>query len=134
VSFNPQYPHEPASLAVNYRNEAEANSPAAPCLGSVNEPAAVKGNLCVYRGKQAGGEAAEDKNITEPGEEVTPNGAFRIPQSGFIVNKGLCNQEGNECNVAFGVVFRTAQFAHPSTTVTTASYLAAFGSWAVTAN
>jgi hypothetical protein len=134
VSFSPQYPHEPSSLVVTYKNEAESKVPnVPPCLGSPNEPAAVKGNLCVYRGEQAGSET-EDKNITEPGEEVTPGGAFRIPKSGFIVNKGLCNQEGNECQTGFGVVFRTAQFANPSTTVTAASYLDAFGSWAVTAN
>jgi hypothetical protein len=134
VAFNPQYPQaEPSTLHLNYRNEAEAKSPKAPCLGSVNEPAAVKGNLCVYRGETKGTEG-EDKNITEPGAEVAPNGAFAVPQSKFILNGGECNELESQCRTGVLVVFRTAQFAEPGVTVTAASYLNAIGSWAVTAN
>jgi hypothetical protein len=130
VSFSPKYPEEPSSLTVTYRNEAESKGVVPPCLGGPNEPQAVKGNLCVYRGEQAGGEA-EDKNITEPTASAQ---AFGVPKGAFIANKGACNQEGHECQVGFAIIFRTAQFASPSTVTTAASYLNASGSWAVTAN
>jgi hypothetical protein len=134
VAFEPGYPQtEPHSLHLNYRNENEAKSPKAPCLGSVNEPQAVKGNLCVYRGEQVGGEA-EDKNIIEPAAEVAPNGAFAVPQAKFILNGGECNELESQCRTGILVVFRTTGFTSPAGTVAAASYLDARGSWAVTAN
>jgi hypothetical protein len=133
VSFSPKYPLEPSTLTLNYRNEAEAGSPTPPCLGSINEPQAEKGNLCVYRGATKGKET-EDKNITEPNAEVTPFGPFTTPHGEFIPPKGTCVAATGNCQTAVMVVFRTAQFAEPGVTVTAASYLNAFGSWAVTAN
>ena len=135
VSFNPKYPESPSTLSLTYRNEAEARAPAAPCLGSVTEPQAVKGNLCVYRGEQRGTEPTEDKNITEPNAEVLPNGTFKTPKGEFIANKGACITETDNCQTGVMVVFRTAQFAEPApVTVTAPSSLNASGSWAVTAN
>jgi hypothetical protein len=133
VSFNPRYPEKPSTLKPTYKNEAESKAPAAPCLGSVNEPAAEKGNLCVYRGAKKGTEK-EDKNITEPNAEVTPLGPFTTPSGEFIAPKGSCITASDNCQTAVMVVFRTAQFAEPAVTVTEASYLNASGSWAVTAN
>src|SRR5262249_16941351 len=136
VSFDPKYPLEPSTLKLTYRNEAEAEAPTLPCVGSVNEPTAERGNLCVYRGLQKGKEA-EDQNITEPGAEVLPYGPFATPHGEFIgaSQKFECNTKGGgNCQTAVMVVFRTAQFAEPAVKVTADSYLDARGSWAVTAN
>jgi hypothetical protein len=132
VSFNPRYP-EATALKLTYKNEAESKSPAAPCSGSVNEPVAEHGNLCVYRGPTKGTET-EDKNITEPNAQVTPLGPFTTPSGEFIAPKGSCVTAADNCQAGVLVIFRTAQFAEPGVTVTAASYLNAFGSWTVTAN
>jgi hypothetical protein len=138
VSFNPQYPvgHK---LKPRYKNETESQSPAAPCLGSPNEPVAVKGNLCVYRGLQKGKET-EDKNITEPAAIVLPWGTFATPNGEFLQNNEECNAENGQCRNGLLVLFRTAQFGEAGDlitnepkTVTAASYLNVVGSWAVTA-
>ena len=138
VSFSAKYPKEPSTLKIKYRNEAESTAPAAPCLGSVNEPTAEKGNLCVLRGAQKGKEL-EDKNITEPAAIALPWGTFSTPFGEFIANGGECNKENGQCQNGVFVVFRTAQFGETGgggepKTVTAASYLNAQGSWAVTAN
>jgi hypothetical protein len=133
VSFNPKYPIEPATLKVKYKNEAESQVPALPCVGSPNEPVAQKGNLCVLRGLQKGKEA-EDKNITEPAAIPLPWGTFSTPNGEFIKNNEECNKENGQCQNGVLVVFRTAQFAEPRVKVTAESYLNASGSWAVTAN
>jgi hypothetical protein len=132
VSFNPKYPLEPATLKLNYRNEAEAEAPKAPCFGAPNEPQAERGNLCVYRGVQRGKET-EDKNIKEPNAAGNTEG-FATPLGEFIENGKECNKESGNCQTAVMVVFRTAQFAEPGVTVTATSYLDARGTWAVTAN
>jgi hypothetical protein len=131
VSFNPKYPKEPSTLKVKYKNEAESQVPAAPCIGSTNEPVAVKGNLCVYRGLQKGREA-EDTNITEPGAEIEKT--FATPNGEGLNNNEACNNETPHCSLGVLVIFRTAQFEEPRVKVTAESYLDARGSWAVTAN
>jgi hypothetical protein len=133
VSFNPKYPIEPSTLKVKYKNEAESQAPALPCIGSVNEPVAQKGNLCVMRGVQKGKEA-EDTNITEPAAIPLPWGTFATPFGEFIANGGECNAEAGNCQTGVVVIFRTAQFGEPRVKVTAESYLDAKGSWAVTAN
>jgi hypothetical protein len=133
VSFNPKYPIEPSTLKIKYKNEAESEVPALPCIGSVNEPVAQKGNLCVYRGLQRGKET-EDKNIKEPNAAGNTEG-FATPLGEFIANGGECNKENGQCQNGVVVIFRTAQFAEPGgVSVTATSYLDARGSWAVTAN
>ena len=132
VSFNPKYPLEPATLTLNYRNETESGIPAKPCLGSVYEPQAEKGNLCVYRGAQKGKET-EDTNIKEPNAAGNTEG-FATPVGQHVENGKECPNEVGLCQTGVLVIFRTAQFAEPSVTVTAASYLDASGSWAVTAN
>jgi hypothetical protein len=133
VSFNPKYPIEPSTLKLKYKNETESQVPALPCIGSVNEPVAQKGNLCVYRGLQKGKEA-EDTNITEPAAIPLPWGTFATPLGEFIANGGECNKENGQCQNGVVVIFRTAQFGEPRVKVTAESYLDAKGSWAVTAN
>jgi hypothetical protein len=134
VSFDPRYP-EATALKVVYKNEAESKTVTPPCSGSVNEPVAEHGNLCVYRGEQKGSEAVEDKNIKEPGAAVAPEGAFAAPKGEFIVNKGSCVTAADNCQTGILVIFRSAQFAEPTpVTVAAATSLNARGSWTVTAN
>jgi hypothetical protein len=133
VSFNPKYPLEPSTLKLNYRNEAEALAPKLPCVGSVNEPQAERGNLCVYRGVTFGKEA-QDKDIREPNAAGNTEG-FRTAFGEAIASGGECNKESGNCQSAVMVVFRTNQFAEPATTtVTEFAYLDTRGTWAVTAN
>jgi hypothetical protein len=132
VSLNPKYPREPSTLKLKYKNEAESQVPALPCIGSVNEPTAEKGNLCVYRGRERGTET-EDRNIKEPNAAGNIE-TFKTPMGEFIANGGECNTETDQCQLGVLVIFRTAQFAVPQVTVTALSYLNASGSWAVTAN
>jgi hypothetical protein len=56
---------------VTYRNQTEAGSPKAPCLGSVNEPTAEPGNLCAYRG------------VASPKEPEDKGGSFKQFRSAF---------------------------------------------------
>jgi hypothetical protein len=51
-----------AVILEKYVNEKEIETPKAPCLGSVNEPKAEPGNLCVYRGGNFGSLEEQDKN------------------------------------------------------------------------
>jgi hypothetical protein len=141
VSFNPKYPTKevdealglpPATLTLHYRNEAESQAVIKPCLGSVNEPQAEKGNLCVYRGAQKGKET-EDTNIKEPNAAGNTEG-FSNPFGVHLENGQECPNESGDCQTGVLVIFRTAQFAEPRVKVTAESYLNAFGSWAVTAN
>jgi hypothetical protein len=134
VSFHAKYPLEPSTLKLKYRNEAEALAPQLPCIGSVNEPTAEKGNLCVYRGQSAAKETA-DKEIIEPKDEVIPAGAFQTPSGEHILNGGECNKETGQCQLGVLVVFRTKGFLETGGgTVAAAASLNASGSWAVTAN
>jgi hypothetical protein len=69
-------------VKANYRTaqETEASTITPPCLGSVDEPLAEPGNLCVYRGQSLGGLETQDKNaaffgFTDPvGENSTISG------------------------------------------------------------
>jgi hypothetical protein len=133
VSLNPQYPLAPSTLTLKYKNEAESLVPASPCIGSTNEPVAVKGNLCVYRGLSAAKEAA-DKNIIEPNAEIEKT--FATPNGEGLKSGEACNEESSHCNVAVMVIFRTEGFVEAGTGTVPAggAYLNARGSWAVTAN
>jgi hypothetical protein len=134
VSFNPQYRGQPATLTLTYKNEAESLSPASPCLGAPNEPIAVKGNLCVYRGSSVAKEVA-DKEIIEPQNEVSPAGTFADPLGEFFENKSTCVNETPHCNSGVLVIFRTKGFVEEGGgTVAGPAYLQARGSWGLTAN
>jgi hypothetical protein len=107
-----------------YRNEREAIEPKAPCLGSVNEPVAEPGNLCIYRGGAGfGSNENEDKNAKFVqfedlfGETVKETG------------------EANSGDLGVLIVFRTNEFALEGTHQPLAkeAKLTAAGSWAVTA-
>jgi hypothetical protein len=107
-----------------YRNEREALEPRAPCVGSVNEPVAEPGNLCVYRGGAGfGSKENEDRNAKFVqfedffGETITETG------------------EGNSGDLGVLIIFRTNEFAAEGGHLTLAkeAHLTAAGSWAVTA-
>jgi hypothetical protein len=119
-------------LKLTYRNEVEAFAPKPPCVGSPNEPTAVTGNLCVYRGASKAKEAA-DKEIIEPGAEIEKT--FTSPNGEGLNNNEACNNETSHCTLGVLVVFRTNGFLEEGGgTVAGAAYLNASGSWAVTAN
>jgi hypothetical protein len=120
----------PTSLArgekvkFTYRTEREALEPKPPCLGSVNEPVAEPGNLCVYRGGAGFGSTEnEDKNAKFVqfedffGETITKTG------------------EANSGDLGVLIIFRTDEFAIEGAHLALAkeAELTAAGSWAVTA-
>jgi hypothetical protein len=107
-----------------YRNEREALGPTAPCLGSVNEPVAEPGNLCVYRGGAGyGSKENEDANA----KFVQFEDFF-----GETVNE---TGEGNSGDLGVLIIFRTNEFGKEGAHLTLAkeAHLTASGSWGVTA-
>jgi hypothetical protein len=107
-----------------YRTEREALEPKAPCLGSVNEPVAEPGNLCVYRGGAGlGSKENEDRNA----KFVQFEDFF-----GETINE---TGEGNSGDLGVLIVFRTNEFATegPRLALAKEAHLTAAGSWAVTA-
>jgi hypothetical protein len=107
-----------------YRNEREALEPKAPCLGSVNEPVAEPGNLCVYRGGAgSGSKENEDKN------------AKFVQFEDFFGETIKETGEANSGDLGVLIVFRTNEFATegPHLTLAKEAQLTAAGSWAVTA-
>jgi hypothetical protein len=59
VSLPCEYPGEPASMKLQYKDEAENTLVKAPCLGDTREPDAEPGNLCVERGSGVPKEPAD---------------------------------------------------------------------------
>jgi hypothetical protein len=113
---------ETSTITATYRPESLSEKPEPPCLGSVNEPIAEPGNLCVYRGGNFGSEEKQDKNASFNKFEF-PNGKFAGP-----LETG---------NIGTLVVFRApnAGFKEEGTapeTLKTPAYLSAGGSWALT--
>jgi hypothetical protein len=133
ISFHPNYPLQPSTLKLTYRNEVEALAPKPPCVGSPNEPTAITGNLCVYRGASKLKEA-RDKGIIEPGAEIEKT--FTYPNGEGLNNGEACNNETSHCTLGVLLVFRTTGFNDETEVGLTAesAYLNASGSWAVTAN
>jgi hypothetical protein len=125
VSFNPKYPIEPSTLTLDYKTEPESLAPKAPCLGSVNEPQAEKGHLCIYSGSGVS---------KEPENKAAGFIGFDTPFGEAIANHGACNAESGNCQTGVLVIFRTTGWT-PAPGVTAApGYLDNRGSWAVTAN
>jgi len=134
ISFNPKYPLEPSTLKIKYKNESESGSPVLPCVGSVNEPQAEKGNLCVLRGASVAKESG-DKEIEEPETGGVGTKTFSTPLGEFLANNAECNKENGQCQSGLLVIFRTKGFVEAGTgTVAAPAYLQARGSWAVTGN
>ena len=116
-------------ITLKYRNAEEALKPEKPCLGSVEEPIAEKGFLCAYRGGAGNGSKEnEDLNVTKKEPEVFFQTFF---------GEKITEIENVHGNLGVDIVFRTVQFnatgTGPPATLTANSYMAAHGSWAVTA-
>jgi hypothetical protein len=120
--------HEKVTL--NYRNEAEALTSTAPCVGSVDEPVISPiGNFCAYRG----GKSAGSKEAGTGVGNVDRNARFVHFESGsgeVITETGLAGAG----DIGVDIVFRTNQFsAGEPETLTEEANLNAKGSWAVAA-
>jgi hypothetical protein len=112
---------ETANITAKYEPESY-EAPVEPCVGSPNEPVALPGWFCVYRGAILGGGERSfpgDKNakffkILKPnGEEVPPVGETGV--------------------LGALIAFRSDQFNEENIVKLTAeTYLVAGGSWAVT--
>jgi hypothetical protein len=110
-----------AVVAFTYRPQEVAENPVPPCLGTVNEPTAEAGHMCVYRGALSfGAEEKQDKNaafftaLDPKGENVT-----------LTKKVGLLGEL---------LVFRSSDFTEEGTTpaiLKEATILSAGGSWAV---
>ena len=129
ISFPIKLEEKEEGPVFTYRSAEEALKPEAPCLGSVDEPIAEKGNLCVYRGGAGNGsKEGEDRNVTNKKGEV-------FFQSFF--GEKIAKQEGVSGQAGVDLIFRTKQFnatgAGEPAEVTATSYMAAQGSWSVTA-
>jgi hypothetical protein len=110
---------ETAALNATYRPASVAETPEPPCLGTVDEPVAEPGNLCVYRGIQFGSEEAQDKNAKFFNFE-SPNGKFVVPGEVGVIGELI--------------VFRSDQFVEEGKVpakITAETYLSAAGSWAL---
>jgi hypothetical protein len=106
---------------VVYRNEVQTESPTPPCVGSVTEPIALPGYLCVYRTGNFGSREAQDKNAKFFGfQDLAGNATTNGAEEGGLLGELI--------------VFRTNEFnaEHPITISKEAALFAA-GSWAVTA-
>jgi len=123
-----------AKYTVTYRNAEQSLAPEAPCFGSVDEPNAVEGNLCVYRGGASFGSLeSEDKNVTN-GKGANPAPFFEDFFGEEIPNKTATSGEANQGDLGIDLVFRTLQFnaaGGAPATLTSAAYTAAHGSWAI---
>jgi len=97
--------------------EAETAGAAAGCPGSVSDPVAERGYLCVYRGQNFGSNEAEDLHARFSQFRSPPGEAEGVGRDGELI------------------VFRTDEFkeASPILELKAAAALTAEGSWAVTA-
>jgi hypothetical protein len=132
------YP-ELAGVAVHYRNATEALKPEGACKGSVDEPIAEKGSLCVYRGGAGNGSKEdEDSNVTKT--QAASSCAGKATGVFFENFFGECIEaiEGVGGQDGVDVVFRTTsptfvEGGNLTTKVTAPGKMVAHGSWAVTA-
>jgi hypothetical protein len=104
-----------------YLNEIQTGTPGSVigCNGSVNEPEAEAGFLCVYTGMTA---------TTGCLEKEWKNAKF------VAITDPAGNQAAGTTNLFFGaeVVFRTIEFTEIPTTLKAPASLCTGGSWAVT--
>jgi len=110
-------------LKLNYVPQSlSANPGAVPgCPGTVAEPTAESGNLCVYRGGNEGSDESQDLNAA---------GGTTASKTVFQSQKGVNNETGLDGEM---LLFRNTKFnsASPNTATTEAVRFAAEGSWAV---
>jgi len=105
---------------LQYVNATQAETPGSAnpdCVGSVNEPVAIGGWLCVYRGQNGGSKETQDENAA----------FFK-----FASTSGEYGGTGEDGEL---VLFRTKEFNEVTIIKHTklGSYLSAGGGWAVNA-
>ena len=126
ASFPCEYPEEPATLKVTYKDEAENTTVKAPCLGSTNEPDAEPGNLCATRGSGI---------PKEPTDGEVKFIQFTTPFGEEFKSGTSLSSESDQGRVGMLLQFRTTKFNAAGTeTIPTAIHFQAKGSWAVRAN
>src|SRR5205823_13095271 len=92
-------------VKLNYRNEAEALTATAPCLGSPDEPViSPTGNFCAYRG---GGLGAKETGAIGNVDKNTKFFGFESFRGEKITETG----EGGAGDIGVDITFRTNQFA-----------------------
>ena len=119
-------------VKLNYRNEAEALTATAPCVGSVSEPVIVPtGNFCAYRGGKGAGSKETGTGVGNVDKNVTSTPFFQGAAGEKIEETGLAG-EGDD---GVFIVFRTREFSTgaPEESLALESNLNAKGSWAVAA-
>jgi hypothetical protein len=114
-------------VKLNYRTEEQSKTPAAPCLGSVNEPIAEPGNLCAYRGGAGSGSK-------ETGEGSIDRNAKFVKFEDFFGESFAETGFENSGDLGVDIVFRTTEYNEGEpVTLKAEAILNAKGSWAVTA-
>jgi hypothetical protein len=121
------------AVTVNYRNETEALSATAPCIGSVAEPVVEPvGNFCAYRGGNTAGIKEKGEgvgNVDKDVKFVTFEAA-----NGDKIAPGEKTGTSGDGDDGLLIVFRTNQFNEGAPeTVTEEAHLNGVGSWAVAA-
>jgi hypothetical protein len=108
-----------------YRSEAVSSTPTPPCVGSLNEPNAEAGALCVYRGGDKGMKESEDKNAKFV--------KWADALGNYYANEALTAAKSGRTGML--VLFRTNEFVETETptTISAAALLVASGSWSVRA-
>jgi hypothetical protein len=122
------------AVTLNYRNEAEALSATAPCVGSVAEPIiAPVGNFCAYRGGNSAGMKEKGAGVGN----VDKNAKFFAFEAanGDVINLGEKTGTSGDGDAGVAIVFRTNEFSteEPVESLAAESNLNALGSWAVAA-
>ena len=130
-----EYPENSGNLGksyVVYRTSLEADNPAFPCEGNVNNPEAAPGYACFYRGEPEGGlEVTNEKNAKFSKFQDAAGNNYQPACTAETEFKG-CPELGGLIGEL--IVFRTTTFvAATPKTVAANAYLTASGSWAVRA-
>jgi hypothetical protein len=127
ISFPVRLKKGTGVTTLTYRTEIQAEIPTPPCVGTVEEPVASPGNLCVYRGSSKGGLEAMDKNAEFFGF-FTPKGenGVLVKRPGFLGEAIVFRSRENT------PAFKEEAGETEPGTITNAAYMEAFGSWAVT--
>jgi hypothetical protein len=120
-----------ARVKLNYRDEKEALTATAPCLGSPEEPVVESGNFCAYRGGGGPGSKEQGSHVGNVDKNVTSIPFFESADGEKITETG----EAGEGDDGILIVFRTDEFStgEPIEQLARESNLNAKGSWAVVA-
>jgi hypothetical protein len=125
ISFPVRLKKPAGVTTITYRPEAVSETPTPPCMGTIEEPVAAPGNMCVYRGELKGGLETQDKNAAFFGFD-SPKGenAILAKRPGFTGELILFRSVNNSPS------FKEEVGEEPGV-ITEGSYMESGGSWAV---